>query len=256
MDGVLDGATDLLPPLDPGLGRPLAWYKTTIACFRLCEVADHYRDQGWDVHPLLIVRDVRKIWESLVKKTYGLNGITAEDPPLRMRLNRFLDDWERFRAEDWPILRYEQLVEHPRRALEAACDRLDLPWDEAMFTWPKQHEDVADAQRGNKTFWNTRGSNLLDTLASYADQPKTLAVPAADLVWLESRFREFNMANGYPLHVELPASGAVASPPPSFAATRRYRWETMRKPFRQLLLMLGFENRRLIERRSVKQRRP
>jgi hypothetical protein len=30
----------------------------------------------------------------------------------------------------------------------------------------------------------------------------------------------------------------------------------MRKPFRQLLLMLGFENRRLIERRSVKQRRP
>jgi hypothetical protein len=255
MDGVLDAAPDLLPSLDPGLGGPLAWYKTTLVCFRLCELADYHRDQGWEVHPLLVVRDVREVWASLVRKSYGSNGITAEDPPLRMRLRRFLDDWQRFRANDWPILQYEELVGHPRRTLAAACDRLGLPWDEAMLTWPKHSADIADCQLGNKTFWNTRASNLLDTLASYAKQPKITLIPAMDLGWLEDQFREFNAANGYPLHIELPASSAAASPPLSFATTRRYHWEIARRPIRRLLLMLGFQNRSLIERCSVKQRR-
>jgi hypothetical protein len=255
MDGVLDATFDLLPPLDPALGRPLAWYKTTIACFRLCELADHYRDQGWEVHPLLVVRDVREVWASLIKKEYGSNGITAEDPPLRMRLRRFLDDWRQFRAQSWPTLQYEALLAQPRRTLAAACDELGLPWDEAMFAWPKRPAEIADCQWGNQTFWNTRTANLADTLASYAKQAKRVQMPAMDLAWLEDEFREFNAANGYPLHLELPAGDMPASPPPSFLATRRYQWETARKPVRRLLSMLGFQNRALIERRSVKQRR-
>ena len=53
MNGVLDAENDLLPALDPQLARPIAWYKTTIGCFRLTEMARHYRDAGWHVHPRL-----------------------------------------------------------------------------------------------------------------------------------------------------------------------------------------------------------
>jgi hypothetical protein len=256
MNGVLDANGDLLPALDPGLGTPLAWYKTTIVCFRLCELADYYREQGWEVRPLLVVRDLRDIWVSLLRKEYGRNGITAEDPPLRTRLRRFLDDWERFRAEHWPILQYEHLLAHPRRTLAEACERLGLTWDEGMVTWPKRPADIADCQWGNDTFWKTRKSNLADTLAAHAGQSKPKVISAADLSWLESRFRDFNAANGYPLHVELPTSDAAAAASPSFLVTRRYRWETKRKPLRWLLSLLGIDNRRLIECRAVKQRQP
>ncbi len=134
MNGVLDAASDLLPFIDPGIGTPLVWYKSTTVCFRLSELADHYRDQGWEVRPLLVVRDLRKVWASLLTKPYACNGITAEDPPLRMRIRRFVDDWRQFRQMDWPILRYEDLLEEPRAALEETCVRLGLPWDEAMLT--------------------------------------------------------------------------------------------------------------------------
>ena len=55
-DGVLDADNDLLPALDPQLARPVAWYKTTISSFRLSEIAQHYRDAGWDVRTLLVLR--------------------------------------------------------------------------------------------------------------------------------------------------------------------------------------------------------
>ena len=38
-DGVLDAEYDLLPAIDSRLARPYAWYKTTISCFRLSEIA-------------------------------------------------------------------------------------------------------------------------------------------------------------------------------------------------------------------------
>jgi hypothetical protein len=256
MDGVLDGANDLLPSLDPALGRPLAWYKTPLACFRLCELVDHYSDQGWEVHPLLVVRDLRKIWASLLTKSYGVNGITAEDPPLGMRVRRFIHDWEQFRSNDWPILRYESLVESPRKTLLEACTRLGLPWDEGMIAWPKRPAEIAEiGWGGNDTFWKTRAANLVETLAAHAQRSRTEKIPAMDLSWLESEFREFNAANGYPLHLEMPATDWAASPPPSFTVTRRYRWETARKPLRRLLLWLGIPNARLIESRTVKKRK-
>src|SRR5258705_11790918 len=87
-DGVLDADNDLLPALDPRLARPLAWYKTTISCFRLSEIAQHYRDAGWDVRTLLVLRDLRGVWASLRKKSSGRNGITAEDQPSCRRSGR------------------------------------------------------------------------------------------------------------------------------------------------------------------------
>ena len=89
MDGVLDGEYDLLPRLSPNLGKPLTWCKTTISSFRLTELKSHYEDEGWSVSPLLIVRDIRDTWASLQVKPYGVNGFTAEDPPLRLRFRRF-----------------------------------------------------------------------------------------------------------------------------------------------------------------------
>jgi hypothetical protein len=256
MDGVLDADNDLLPEIDPGLGMPWSWYKTTICCFRLSELVRHYQDEGWEVRPLLVVRDLRDIWASLASKPYARNGITAEDPPLRVRLRRFLDDWRLFQRMDWPVLRYETLVADPQPTLREACDRLGLPWNDAMLTWPKGRNDIAHAKWGNRTFWATRGSSLAETLSRHNGRATPRVIAADDLEWLEREFREFNLANQYPSKMELRESSAGRSSfaIPSFEATRRYEWETKRKPIRWLLSRLGIPYRRLILRRSVRKR--
>ncbi len=139
-DGVLDADNDLLPALDPGLARPFAWYKTTISCFRLSEIAQHYRDAGWEVRTLLVLRDLRAVWASLRKKPYGLNGITAEDPPLRLRVRRFVDEWRQAAHNGTALLRYEDFVTSPETVLRQVCNQLSLPWDSAMLSWPKALE--------------------------------------------------------------------------------------------------------------------
>ena len=88
MDGVFDARNDILPEVPP-VATPLAWCKITISSFRFSEMKAYYEDEGYAVHPLLVVRDVRAVFNSLLKKHYGSNGITAEEPPLRMRLRRF-----------------------------------------------------------------------------------------------------------------------------------------------------------------------
>ena len=113
MDGVLDADNDLLPFLDPRLGNPYAWYKTNVGSFRMSELVRHYGDLGWDVYPLLVVRDLRDLWASLVGEAYTANGITAEDPPLRMRLRRFAEDCRDFARTGWPIIKYETLIATP-----------------------------------------------------------------------------------------------------------------------------------------------
>lgn len=254
-DGVLDADNDLLPALDPSLARPFAWYKTTISCFRLSEIAQHYRDAGWDVRTLLVLRDLRAVWASLRKKSYGRNGITAEDPPLRLRLRRFVEDWRNAPANGTVLLRYEDFVKSPEVTLKQVCGQLGLPWDSAMLTWPKAPEQIADRRNGNGTFWNSRGANLLESLTSYRENRDGLALPAADLDWLESEFRDFNKVTGYPLHFDAAATATddVATLDlPNFEVTRRYKWETAQKPFRWLLTRLGRRNTTLIDRRSWK----
>jgi hypothetical protein len=254
MNGILDAENDILPKIGPRIGRPRVWYKTTISCFRLSELAWHYRCHGWQVYPLLVVRDVRSVWASLLKKPYACNGITAEDPPLRMRLYRFKEEWQRFREMNWPILRYESLLEEPEKALHAACDALHLAWDEAMVTWPKPDSAIADTRWGSETFRDTRGRDLFETIAQHCERPNMVTLPVADLVWLEQDFRQFNRENGYPIRMRAarcPETEQQRSAP-SFQVTRRYEWETKRKPIRWLLLRLGVPYRKLIERRSIK----
>jgi hypothetical protein len=254
-DGVLDAENDLLPALDPRLARPFAWYKTTISCFRLSEIAQHYRDAGWHVRTLLVLRDLRAVWASLRKKSYGCNGITAEDPPLKIRMRRFVEDWRQAAKNGTVLLRYEDFIKSPESAFRQTCGQLGLPWDEAMLTWPKAPERIADRRNGNGSFWSSRGSDLTQSLMRYREKPPECALPAADLQWLELEFREFIELSGYPLHWNVtthPASKLEALGEPSFEVTRRYKWETAHKPFRWLLTRLGRRYTSLIDRRSFR----
>jgi hypothetical protein len=255
-DGVLDADNDLLPALDPRLARPYAWYKTTISCFRLSEIAQHYRDAGWQVRTLLVVRDLRAVWASLRKKPYGRNGITAEDPPLRLRVRRFIDDWRHAQATGAATLRYEDFITAPAATLQQACNSLHLPWDEAMLSWPKTPEHIADHKNGNGSFWTTRGSDLLSTVGRFREKTARPQLPASDLDWLESEFCDFFAANGYPPAWDAAEPNAAARlavlDAPNFEVTRRYKWETAQKPFRWLLAQFGRRNTTLIDRRAWK----
>jgi hypothetical protein len=254
MNGVLDADNDLLPVLVPHAQRGMVWYKTTISCFRPTELIAHFQDYGWEVRPLLVVRDVRKIWASLMNKPYARNGLTAEDPPLRMRLRRFLMDWELFQQQNWPILCYEDFLDAPEKSLRQACAELKLAWDENMLRWPKQAKQIADAEHGNKTFWATRGNNLAETLARHVDHFDPASIARADWHWLEGEFRAFNVANNYPLAAPLPDTSkrAAGRALPSFEVTRRCDWEIKKRPLRRLLLALGIPNQSPGSRKTIK----
>jgi hypothetical protein len=255
-DGVLDADNDLLPALDLRLARPIAWYKTTVCCFRLSEIARHYRDAGWNVRTLLVVRDLRAVWASLRTKSYGRNGITAEDPPLRLRVRRFVEDWREAQATRTVLLHYEGFVSDPATTLRQACVQLALPWDEAMLTWPKAAEQIADCRNGNESFWMTCGANLTSSIAQFRGKQTPLRIPSEDQRWLETEFRDYHRANGYPESIsaveDFDTASESISCEPSFEVTRRYKWETAQKPFRWLLAQLGQRNTTLIERRSWK----
>jgi hypothetical protein len=255
-NGVLDADNDLLPTIDSNLAQPYAWYKTTVSCFRQSEIAQYFRDAGWEVRTLLVLRDLRSVWASLRNKPYGRNGITAEDPPLRLRVRRFVDDWRSTLERGGATIRYEDFVATPTETLQQACAALGVPWDVSMLTWPKPPVQIADRKNGNGTFWNSRGANLMSSLGQCRGRSSELTLPAADLSWLETEFREFNYANGYPLMLK--TGGGESGDEtgdlrlPSFEVTRRYQWETAQKPFRWLLSRLGKRNMTLIERRSWK----
>ena len=242
MNGFLDADNDLLTEIPARYGQPFTWYKTTISCFRTSELVSHYQEAGWSVHPLLVVRDVRNVWASLCTKTYGCNGITAEDPPLRLRMRRFLEDWKLFRQNGWPMIRYESFMAQPVQVLRVLCAQFGLAWDEAMLTWPKDPEQIACTKHGNHTFRQARGAGLLQSLKPASDDLQPGAVPPADLQWLETEFAEFNQENDYPAHISLrpsPSNGSSRAVP-SFEITRRHKWELRRKPLRWLMHSLGF----------------
>jgi hypothetical protein len=227
MDGVLDARFDMLPSIPP-LNKT-AWCKFTIACFRFSEVHTHLQDQGWDITPLLVVRDVRSVFNSLISKSYGRNGTTADDPPIRLRLRRFKDDWQLFREKSWPILRFESLLTDGQAPLEKACEQLGLPWDDGMIHWRKDISQIAAAGYGNETFIRNRKISLADSIDPSQLSPRTDKIPALDLQWMEEEFADFNTAMGYPQHVPSPASPSGRAIP-GFENTRRYARIARQRP--------------------------
>jgi hypothetical protein len=237
MDGILDANNDVFPDIPPALSSPNIWIKTTISSFRLCEQMAYYQDLGWQVRPLLVCRDLRAVYASLRTKKYGSNGTTAEDPPLRLRLRRFREDWERFRQNRWPILSYERFLLDPVTVLREACSKLELRWDDAMTSWPKPKSDIFDTRHGNDTFRKTCANSLWTSLKPAEKPSPRLSIPLEQLAWLEREFAEFNQINGYAAHLPEWSFAADASPhdTPCFAVTRRAHWRRQQVPFSYIL---------------------
>ena len=238
MDGVLDGNNDEFAELALPRNTKFAWVKTTISSFRLSEQIAHYQDLGWTVRPLLIVRDVREVYASLRTKEYGRNGTTAEDPPLRLRFRRFREDWDLFHDHGWPILRYDDFLKHPERMLRNTCAQLQLPWDNAMLSWPKPRSVILDTRHGNETFRRNCGNNLWASLRPARQNAKSLedlAIPSCELDWLEQEFTRFNHVNNYVPHVAMRASPEVGRVVPSYRVTRRCKWKLHQTPLKYLL---------------------
>jgi hypothetical protein len=245
MNGHLDADNEELAEIPASVGTPFVWYKTTISCFRLIHMMAHYQDLGWEVQPLLLVRDVRRVWDSLVAKPYGRNGTTANDPPLRVRLRRFKEDWEHFRKVGWPIVRFEDFLTAPEATLRDACEMLGLPWDAGMINWPKRPERIAHTKHGSQTFHETRSKSLAATI-----QPQSNALRhtlAGDLKWLESEFLEFNHVNNYPINVPSSIASVRATQwlLPRYCVTREYERKQRKGPALWLGRKLRHMKRRL-----------
>jgi hypothetical protein len=224
MDGVLDLYPDVLTPISETHAR-FAWAKGTIASFTFDEIADYYRWQGWDVHPLLIVRDVRDAYSSLQRKWYGPNGTTAEDPPLRTRFLRFHASWQTFVENGWPVLCYERLVKDPEHELRSICGQLGLDWDPAMLAWPKPAEHICTFAIGNQTLLESLGDGGI--AGALIQQPKRCQwddIGASDMRWLQEQFGDMIAAFDYP---SFPAPGTAVTVDhlPSFEVTRRHATE-------------------------------
>ena len=222
-NGVLDMPHDEVQVRFDAVVEPVVWCKMTVGAFRWQDVHALYRDLGWDPEPLLVVRDVRAVFVSLMKKNYGFNGTTAEQPPLRVRFRRFLEDWQLFQARRWPILKFEDLLRDGIATLQKTCDALRLSWDEGMVLWPKRLSDIAYVNAANnRTF---KESVAKGTLAAATLGDKTRAdldsLPQSELEWLEAAFSSYNESHGYPLHV--PHQAALQQlPPPQFEGTSRH----------------------------------
>jgi hypothetical protein len=225
-NGVLDMPHDVIYTTFERVREPVLWVKMTVAAFRWLDVSEVYRDLGWRPEPLLVVRDVRAAYASLLTKYYGFNGTTAEEPPLRLRFRRFLRDWELFQASGWPILKYEDVVRDEHARLRAACAQLALPWDEGMVGWPKPLEEIAYAKEPNATFAESIGKGSF----SAAKRPEKAEMridrlPRTELEWLEETFADYNRVHDYPAHIH-PPPGPAELYPPRFEGTKREWWVT------------------------------
>ncbi len=196
----------------------------TIGSFRCVDVAEIYRDMGWSVYPLLVVRDVRYSFASLLEKFYGTNGTTAEDPPLRMRMRRFHEDWQLFKKQNWPILSYERFVEDPINVLNQIVEKeMGLPWDDAMVDWPKSEAEISYMSPGNETCHNAMAlaNNLISALDPSISTTMPKGIPFSELEWLEETFDDYNKACGYPKHILVDTQPSEMLNSPSFEVTRR-----------------------------------
>lgn len=201
MDGVLDMPGNLILQV-PEVNTPQIWYKFAISFFRWPEVAAVMEQWGWkEIKPLLVARDIRTSLASLRTKPYGQDSVRA---PLRVRALRFLEDWRLFHKHNWPVLRYESLIEQPEATLRSACHAMSLPWHEAMMSFPKPRESIAYHEHGNRSFFEALSRDGLETsLQRYrqqSSQRQFSGLSPVDIAWLDETFSEYNQVHGYPMH--------------------------------------------------------
>ena len=182
LDGVLDMDNAQIHQDFSRVTTDSVWLKMTIGSFRLAELAALFEAQGWEVRPLLIKRNLTSVVGSLRGKPYGFDGVTGEEPPLFIRLQRYLADLESAKAKGWAVIDYERLIASPREELGQACSTLGLPWDEGMMTWQKGEASIAYMTNGNPTFINSkRGkADMLTAIASVSGKYTLRSVPQED----------------------------------------------------------------------------
>jgi len=172
LDGVYDMENSMIHQDFSRVSTDSVWVKMTIGSFRLAELAALYQAQGWEVYPFLIQRDLQTVIRSLIGKEYGFDGATGDDPPLYIRVQRYLADLTKAQSEKWPILAYEELMQNPTLVLKRTCKALDLPWSDSMTTWPKPESKIAYMSVGSLSLRATRkeSRDLPETIACYQKQ--------------------------------------------------------------------------------------
>jgi len=225
-NGVLDMDNSVIQTRFDAVRSRYLWVKMTIGSFRWLDVAGIYTDLGYRIKPLLVVRDPRFVYASLAGKYYGINGNTAEDPPLRMRFRRFLEDWVHFSENGWPILVFENFVNNPITELHALTDSLGVQWDDSMLAWGKPAAAISYVKGGNETFLDSveQGENLEKALLRNTVEHPARALPESELNWLEETFSSFNRINGYPEHLADIWTSDISPPAPEYNPTRRKEW--------------------------------
>lgn len=259
-NGVLDMPSDVIQPAFEKVKEPIVWVKMTIASFRWLDLYETYRDLGWKPEPLMVVRDVRAAYSSLIMKPYGINGTTAEDPPLRMRFRRFLHDWELFRTNGWPIIKFEDLISEHRAVLSNICADLSLPWDEGMISWPKKTSEIAfnkdnyNKEKLQETFESSIEEGNLST-AKLQDRANLRIdnLPVSELEWLEETFSAYNRFHRYPQEVRPTSSQETPTslPAPHYKGTTRNWYYSEMERLRNEYWRLISENERLREEAKV-----
>jgi hypothetical protein len=205
--------------------EPILWVKQTIGSFRWLDLSETYHDLGWEPEPLLVVRDARAAYRSVMGKWYVINGTTAEDLPYRMRFRRFLRDWELFRSRGWPIIKFEDFIQEHRPVLMKACEELSLPWDDSMVSWPKNRDEIAYAGSEQETFSESIEKGSMSA-AKLRDRTKIKVdgLPRSELEWLEETFSDYNAFHNYPEKIS-PAwpekDEPTSMPAPSYKGTAR-----------------------------------
>jgi hypothetical protein len=115
-------------------GMPIEWMQSVVSCF--------------------LIRSPQEMLPSLHAKT---PFPTLADTGLPQQVELF--DAASASKEVPPVLDARDVLEHPRATLGAFCDRLGLPFDEAMLSWPSgpRESDGAWAPYWYDAVWASTG---------------------------------------------------------------------------------------------------
>mgnify|MGYP001237096728 CR=1 FL=1 len=192
LNGVLDMGTDLIQVNFSRVSTPEIWVKMTVSSFRCQEAIEVYENFGHSVKPLLIVRNPFDVWASLKTKWYGLNSLTAEDPPLFLRFKRFLEDWRYFRERNLPIVCFEEFSSDPETALRETCNKLGLSYSDVMISNAIGIEDIAYVTEANPSFIKNLSGELISGISQ-----DTKSLSSDEIQWISKNMRDLISHYGY-----------------------------------------------------------
>ena len=217
LDGVLDMASDRIEVNLSRVSTSLTWVKMTTVAFSWQEVAEVYAIEGFEVYPLLIVRNPFDAWASLKNKWYGLNSTTAEDPPLFLRFRRFLHDWQFFMQKGYPIIQFESFISNPEQALKRACKSLPIEFHSGMLEKDTDLSGIAYVTESNASFVDSLNKGISNQIATRAR-----SIDETEYAWILENMHELLAYYQYEnSHNVVPASPNQGLAPQPFDS-RRY----------------------------------